>query len=391
MAVDYHDFNKICISYVAKVIEGAGKADYEKVCAYAEKLSQELEAAGELESAKRIRQGYQNSKAQKLALARSGALLSGVPAFHVPVDSESRLAMANEERLSIHEAEAFLAENVSCEIERFIKYLKASDKLFSEGVGVSATMLLYGPPGCGKTQIAKNIAARLELPLITARSDGIISSYLGSTAKNIRLLFEHAMARPCVLFLDEFDAIAKMRDDSRELGELKRVVISLLQNIDAMGKDHVLIAATNHEHLLDPAIWRRFNFPIRITSPDRECRFKIISRGLGRFKDDEMVCCLSAITEGVSGGILNNLAEDVRRQAIVDDQKSLDWAETIKIFLNVSLEKRKYASEDLIASNEAIKMLRDIDPKLFTQSKMSQIFRMSQSQISKILKSGNEL
>src|SRR4029077_10470965 len=107
------------------------------------------------------------------------------------------------------------------------------------------SLLIYGPPGCGKTQLARHVAEELHLPLLTARVDTIVSSYLGNTSKNIRSLFEHAMARPCVLFLDEFDAIAKLRDDQHELGELKRVVISLLQNIDALDSSITLIPATD--------------------------------------------------------------------------------------------------------------------------------------------------
>ena len=95
-------------------------------------------------------------------------------------------------------------------------------------------MLLYGPPGVGKSETAKYVAARLEVPLYTVRTDSLVSSYLGSTSKNLRSVFDFVSAEPCVLFLDELDAIAKQRDDSQELGELKRVVISLLQNIDKL-------------------------------------------------------------------------------------------------------------------------------------------------------------
>lgn len=135
------------------------------------------------------------------------------------------------------------------------------------GVDIKKNLLLYGRPGCGKTSIAHYISEQTGLPLVMARLDGIVSSLLGSTAKNIRKIFDYASSIPCILFLDEFDAIAKARDDQHELGELKRVINSLLQNIDAMPSDHVLIAATNHAELLDNAIWRRFVQTVEIGLP----------------------------------------------------------------------------------------------------------------------------
>ena len=92
---------------------------------------------------------------------------------------------------------------------------------------------------------------------------------LGSTAKNIRKIFDYASRRECILFLDEFDVIAKLRDDKNELGELKRVVNSLIQNIDAFSNDSILIAATNHHELLDPAIWRRFTTIVSLEKPQK--------------------------------------------------------------------------------------------------------------------------
>ena len=103
--------------------------------------------------------------------------------------------------------------------------------------------------------------------MVTARLDGLVSSLLGSTAKNIRKVFDYASKRECILFLDEFDVIAKLRDDKNELGELKRVVNSLLQNIDGFNNDSILIAATNHHELLDPAIWRRFSTIAALEKP----------------------------------------------------------------------------------------------------------------------------
>ena len=110
----------------------------------------------------------------------------------------------------------------------------------------------------------------MDIPIVVARFDSLISSLLGNTAKNIRKLFDYAKSKPCILFLDEFDAIAKARDDNQETGELKRVINSLLQNIDEFLETGILIAATNHEQLLDSAIWRRFEKVVNVNKPNSD-------------------------------------------------------------------------------------------------------------------------
>jgi SpoVK/Ycf46/Vps4 family AAA+-type ATPase len=152
-----------------------------------------------------------------------------------------------------------------------VNVTKNKDKLLAAGLESLDSLLLYGPPGCGKTSVARYVSDKLQLPLVTARLDGLVSSLLGSTAKNIRKVFDYSKERPCILFLDEFDAIAKARGDQHEVGELKRVVNSLLQNIDEFLESgtNILIAATNHENLLDSAVWRRFNSVIEVPKPSK--------------------------------------------------------------------------------------------------------------------------
>ena len=137
------------------------------------------------------------------------------------------------------------------------------DALRAMGVEPSRSCLLYGPPGTGKTLTALMLARRLGLPVVNARIDGLVSSFLGTTARNIANLFDFANRYRCVLLLDEFDALAKMKDDPHELGEIKRVVNTLLQNLDARKGIGLTIAITNHEGLLDTAVWRRFENHIR--------------------------------------------------------------------------------------------------------------------------------
>ena len=144
-----------------------------------------------------------------------------------------------------------------------------SDLLQSYGIEPRNKILLIGPPGNGKTSLAESIAEALMVPLLTVRYESIIGSYLGETASRLSKLFEYAKTRQCVLFFDEFETLGKERGDIHETGEIKRVVSSLLMQIDALPSYVVAIAATNHYTLLDKAAWRRFQIRLEIPKPTR--------------------------------------------------------------------------------------------------------------------------
>lgn len=128
-------------------------------------------------------------------------------------------------------------------------------------------ILLVGPPGNGKTSLAEAIAESLSVPFFVVRYDAIIGSFLGETASRLRRVFDYARTTPCVLFFDEFDALGKERGDIHETGEIKRVVTSLLLQIDDLPSYTTVIAATNHEELLDRAAWRRFELRLELPPP----------------------------------------------------------------------------------------------------------------------------
>lgn len=246
---------------VLRIIEGGLTGNKTKVLNYANTLADNLEQSGDARFAKRIRSTIAGKKS-------SIATLDGLSAK--PVDQESRMEIVDVQTVLPEDVDIILSDFLHEEIDGVVGMREKRDVLARHGVDARNYVLLYGPPGCGKTSIARYVAAQTGLPLVTARLDSLVSSLLGSTAKNIRKVFEYAAQQECVLFLDEFDVVAKRRDDQNELGELKRVVNSLLQNIDAFGEGSILIAATNHQDLLDPAVWRRFNKVIEVPLPGRK-------------------------------------------------------------------------------------------------------------------------
>ena len=248
-------------------------------------------------------------------------------------------------------------------------------------------MLLYGPPGCGKTKSAYLIAKQLNLPIVVARMDSIISSYLGTTAKNIRSLFEFIQKIPCVLFLDEFDAIAKARDDANELGELKRVVNSLLQNIDTTGSDSIILAATNHQQLLDPAIWRRFDYKLEIKLPDREEISDLIalfSNGIYELTPKEILE-ISTLLEGQSGSDIEEIITKAIRDSIIHNSPFSVSSIYEEIFITKNLIPQNCKDSREILKIKA-KYLRNRDPKIFSLQVIADILGCSKTSIQKIVK-----
>jgi SpoVK/Ycf46/Vps4 family AAA+-type ATPase len=153
-----------------------------------------------------------------------------------------------------------------------------SELLRSHGLEPRNRILVEGPPGNGKTSLAEAIAAELMVPFYAVRYEGVVSSFLGETTSRLDHVFEFARTRRCVLFFDEFDTIAKERADAHETGEIKRVVSTLLLQIDRLPSHVVAVCATNHGELLDRAAWRRFQLRLTLAPPTRAQATEFLER-----------------------------------------------------------------------------------------------------------------
>src|SRR5271156_6411748 len=184
--------------------------------------------------------------------------------------------------------EIVLSNQLERKLERIESEFRQREALARLGLAPKSRLLFIGPPGCGKTLCAEILASDLGLTLLHARFDGIVSSYLGETANNLRRVFTYARQQLSVLFFDEFDALGKRRDDPQDVGELKRVVSSFLQLLDAYPKNNLLIAATNHEGLLDDALWRRFDEVLYFSKPSLEQLIKLMHLRLRSVRKREL-------------------------------------------------------------------------------------------------------
>ncbi|OIQ99454.1 ATP-dependent zinc metalloprotease FtsH [mine drainage metagenome] len=261
------------------------------------------------------------------------------------------------------------------------------DALGAMEVHPATSCLVYGLPGTGKTQIAIAIANRLNLPLVIARLDGLISSFLGTTARNIANLFHFANRYQCILLLDEFDAVAKIRDDPHEVGEIKRVVNTLLQSLDARARIGLTLAITNHENLLDKAIWRRFEVRIFIPLPETQSREKIISQYFPPLRlSDVQLGLVSWLTEGFSGADIETMSRNVKRYMALNPQEEFLAALRSYVLTNAGQGAREHQKLILSDQHELARALYKEDARVFNQANLASLFGKTQPTIARWLK-----
>lgn len=366
------------LSDILAIVEGGVQGDISRVRTYAEELAKKVGGDGDVPAADRIRRAASKGKT-----VSSVALASAAATPSTPTDDESSFPLADIERPARGSVSFICDPQTRSSVDEFLRTAQMRSQLSDEGILLAASLLAFGPPGCGKTQLARWLASELELPLFTARIDALISSYLGSTAKNIRHLFEHAASAPCILFLDEFDALAKVRDDQHELGELKRVVVSLLQSIDSLPIDTVVLAATNHEHLLDRAVWRRFQWKVNLRPPDVSARLAFLESLIPEDVEPSVLRVTATIAEGLSGADLKRFATTVRRRAFTENAGRV----TEVLLWRALLEERgvPVVANDDTSLRDALRRARELAPKVFSVRRLALIYDVSAGKVQRAL------
>ena len=205
-------------------------------------------------------------------------------------------------------------------VEELVEEHKRVDLLRSHGLEPRSRVLLDGPPGNGKTTLAEAIACETMLPFYVVRYEGVVASFLGETASRLDAIFDFARTRRCVLFLDEFDSIAKERSDAHETGEIKRVVSTLLLQIDRLPAHVVVVCSTNHSELLDRAAWRRFQLRLELKAPTRDEATGFLERLKIRLGGDLGLAArtLADNLRGASYAELEQVAVDIRRRFVLE-------------------------------------------------------------------------
>lgn len=255
-----------------------------------------------------------------------------------PQDPDRKSPLAEVKRPCRYFGDLVIDDRARGFLDRLITEYRDWEVLLSHGLPPVHRILFCGPSGCGKTATAEAISSELSLPLLYVRFDAVVSSLLGETASNIRKVFDYASRGQWVILFDEFDSIGRSRDDETEHGEIKRVVNSFLQIMDNFEGRSLVIAATNFEQALDPAVWRRFDEVIRFERPTDEQLQALVKKCLKSIEattqhHGEIVSALSTATFADA----ERVCLDIRRACAVRGDKAVKKGD-----VSAALDRHRY-------------------------------------------------
>lgn len=270
--------------------------------------------------ARRLRTTHPETASALIALLRESPTRSSplrtTNARSLPVDMDSRLPLLR--LIELDRVEPILEPGLERVLGEIVEERAHRGRLFDAGLSPSRAALFVGPPGVGKTMAAGWVARQLGVPLAVLDLSSVMSSLLGKTGINLRNAFDYAKESECVLLLDELDAIGKRRADDSDVGELKRLVTVLLQQIDDWPDGGGLIlAATNHPDLLDPAVWRRFDRAVTFDYPSHARRVAAVHRFAAGTVSDWLAELIAAETAGASYSDIEHQVLVLRRSAAI--------------------------------------------------------------------------
>lgn len=233
---------------------------------------------------------------------------SAMNLMELPADLKNLLIM-EDVSVSFNENRYYLSNREGEVIKKILKLNKASQRLAEIGVNYINSTILYGESGTGKTTLGRYIAYKMGIPFAYLNFSRVVDSYLGSTQKNISKVFDHVKQQKCVFMIDEIDAIGMRRRDSKEVGEMSRIVISLMQNLDTLTSDVVLLGATNRLDIIDEALLRRFTTKHEVKRLNEQERYEMASKFLADVDFDYDDDWLIGICEmdHTQAGLMNEL------------------------------------------------------------------------------------
>lgn len=265
------------------------------------------------------------------------------PSNPVPVDNESRMSLLKVFHDESGTVQPLLSPDLEESFSQIIQERKQSERLAALGLLPTRSAIFVGKPGVGKTLTARWLASKLGLPLYVLDLTTVMSSLLGKTGSNLRAALDFSKQAPCVLLLDEIDAIAKKRNDDTDIGELKRLVTVMLQEVDEWPSSGLLLAATNHPELIDPALWRRFDLIIEFKLPAitqiKEAVIQFLGPDLPVFK--RWVDILVLIFSGESFSDIERSIQRFRRTLALSDASDSDVIEELVKTKALTLEHQQ--------------------------------------------------